>query len=95
MNISNVTDFYHLVKTSNLQSFNSNLNVFLDCVDNYNRICNCKSNEKSNKYRECHDLYKRNVLNDIASIKHEIFKNTTDNTVVFYDGGSVILTLIK
>ena len=93
MNISNVTDFYYLVKRSNLQSFNSNLNVFLDCVDNYNRICN--SNEKSNKYRECHELYKRAALNDIAAIKHEIFKNTTDSSVMFYDGGTVILTLVK
>ncbi len=95
MNISNVTDFYYLVKTSNLQTFNSNLNAFLQCVDDYNKICNCKSNEKSNKYRECHNLYKRSVLNDIASIKHEIFKNTTDGDVMFYDGGTVILTLLK
>lgn len=95
MNITNVTDFYHLVKKSNLQTFNSNLNIFLDCVDNYNRICNCKANEKSNKYRECHNLYKRIILNDIASIKHEIFKNTTDTTVEFYESGTVILRLTK
>lgn len=95
MNISNVTDFYYLVKHNNLNSFNSNLNEFIQCVDDYNKICNCKSNQKSNKYRDCHFLYKKCVSNDIASIKHEIFKNTNDNSVVFYDGGSIILTLTK
>lgn len=95
MNISNVTDFYYLIKKSNLHTFNSNLNRFIQCVDDYNKICNCKSNEKSNKYKECHFLYKNHALHDIASIKHEIFKNTNDTTILFYDGGNIFLTLTK
>lgn len=95
MNISNVTDFYYLIKRTNLHSLNHNLTPFIQCVDDYNKICSCKSNEKSNKYRDCHHLYKQLVNNEIAPFKHELFKHTNDDSIMFYDNSTVILTLIK
>ena len=95
MNINNVTDLYYLIQKTNLHSLNPAINSFVECVNEYNKICNCRSNEKSNKYRNCHNLYKSIVTNEIASLKHQIFNTITDNDVIFYFDGSVILTLIK
>ncbi len=95
MNISNVTDFYYLTQKTNLHSFSPVINSFVECVNDYNKICNCRANEKSNKYRSCHNLYRSIVTSEVAPLKHHIFNSITDNDVVFYFDGSVILTLVK
>lgn len=94
MNVSNPTDFYYLIKHTQLQD-NPQLKEFLNCMDNYNSICNCKANEKSNKYKICVELYKRHGVNVIPAFKDFIFNQIKDKDLILTHDGSPLITLLK
>ena len=68
---------------------------FIDSVNDYNRTCSCRPNEKGKKYKNCNDLYISIVTNEIEPLKNMIFEKITDNNVVFYFDSKAILTLTR
>ena len=93
MIVNSIEQFNQLIKVSGISNSTPSLAGFTSCINEYLKLCACDSEEyKKSKINQCHELY-RNSVHELSGIKNKLFKQVSDNTIIFNDNGKHIRTL--
>lgn len=95
MVITNVTQLFYFLNNNGFVGLHPVFGQFVNCINDFNGICNCNGKQKSDKLSTCYSLY--NTCSQILpSFKSQLFaKFPAEAYIQLSNNGSVLNTISR
>ena len=94
MVITNVTEFFYFLNNNGFAGLHPVFGQFVNCINEFNGICNCNGKQKSEKLSTCYSLY--NTSSQILpSFKSQLFAKFSSEAYIQLSNNGTILNTIS
>lgn len=88
-------DFAEWVRGAGLVNVAPEVSKMIVCLDEYARMCACDPPQiKTAQYNRCKELYISFVVHAVA-YKAQLLAKTKDNSISFYNGSQMLITIAR
>jgi len=96
MDVRGVGAFFHFVTSNGFNGISPEVNAFVVCIEEYDRLCACDSPQyRESKRSQCKALYE-NFVSNADRFKVQFLSKISGNKISFYsDDGRHIKTLSR